>query len=444
MDKYEAQRLGTNADAQSVLKNEVSEFFPQLEAEQEISEEIIGQFYDWQFPFTYTQDGGGARRWRASVRAVCRRNKKLQQLEELFESSGTDGTLKEVYSGQDEDEYTDNHATRTKTEFAGVGTTTSENLGDTTTNEPVDGKNTTTTVRKKGTTRTYADGRTWTQILKDVGAAVDPVDEFINAFAQVLLPPCEEPCCPLPPSVSMAVEIEELPIGTPPTAEITNRGSALAADWLLSLGLPRGWQGGVDVGAVRFDETQDLSDPQKQKAQENIGINPTLEQLEDGTYNLIIGVTGDAPNNAAITQINGEDLAGKEFYEYVRTEGAVLFSFNPDFSPAARYGGSWENITDRFLIGAGGSYALGSTGGEANVTLTVEQMPSHSHIRDIENNILTPNPPATGTGAWSPCSLNLGNITNDNHRVETRNTGGGRAHNNIPPYLAANIWRRVA
>lgn len=243
MDKYEAQRLGTNADAQSVLKNEVSVFFPQLEAGQEISDEIVGQFYDWQFPFTYTQDGGGARRWRASVRAVCRKNKKLQQLEELFESSGTDGTLKEVYSGQDEDEYTDNHATRTKTEFSGVGTTTSENLGDTTTNEPVDGKNTTTTVRKKGTTRTYADGRTWTQILKDVGAAVDPVDEFINAFAQVLLPPCEEPCCMLPPSVSMAVEANELPTGTPPTAEIVNRGSSLAADWLLSLGLPLGVRG---------------------------------------------------------------------------------------------------------------------------------------------------------------------------------------------------------
>ena len=243
MDKYEAQRLGTNADAQSVLKNEVSAFFPQLEAEQELSAEVIVQFYDWQFPFTYTQDGGGARRWRASVRAVCRRNKKLQQLEELFESSGTDGTLKEVYSGQDEDEYTDNHATRTKTEFAGVGTTTSENLGDTQTTEPVDGKNNTVTVRKKGTTRTYADGRTWTQILKDVGAAVDPVGEFVNAFAQVLLPPCEESFCPLPPSVSMAVEAEELPTGAPPTAKIVNKGSSLAADWLLSLGIPLGAQG---------------------------------------------------------------------------------------------------------------------------------------------------------------------------------------------------------
>lgn len=69
---------------------------------------------------------------------------------------------------------------------------------------------------------------------------------------------------------------------------------------------------------------------------------------------------------ATISQINGNEVAGKEFYDYVRTVGAVLFSFNHDFSPAALYGGSWERITDRFIVGAGGSYALGSTGGSAD------------------------------------------------------------------------------
>lgn len=206
--------------------------------------------------------------------------------------------------------------------------------------------------------------------------------------------------------------------------------------------IPRG-ASGTDDEAVHFTP-QALTAPQQTQAQQNMGIGLSYEQLEDGTYNLIIGLTGDAPSAAAITQINGNGLADSAFRVYVNTVGAGLLSFNDDFSPSALFGGSWERITDRFLIGAGGSYALGSTGGEANVTLTVEQMPSHSHIRDIENNILTPNPPATGMGAWSPCTLNLGNVANDNHQVETRNTGGGQAHNNIPPYIAVNIWRKVA
>lgn len=138
---------------------------------------------------------------------------------------------------------------------------------------------------------------------------------------------------------------------------------------------------------------------------------------------------------ATISQINGNEVAGKEFYDYVRTEGAVLFSFNPDFSPAALYGGSWEKITGRFLIGAGGSYALGSTGGEANVTLTVNQMPSHEHNF------------TTAMQSW-------GHLRQDGDQliwiIGTKNqqgltyTGGNQPHNNMPPYIGCNIWRKIA
>ena len=171
----------------------------------------------------------------------------------------------------------------------------------------------------------------------------------------------------------------------------------------------------------------------------------SYEQLEDGTYNLIIGLAGDAPSAAAITQINGKDLAGKEFYDYVRTEGAVLFSFNPDFSPAARYGGSWERITDRFLIGAGGSYAPGSTGGEANVTLTEEQTPPHRHdVIDGDTGVLIGLNTGVGVDGITISPSSWNNTNNVGKPLFTTFTGGGQAHNNLPPYLAANIWRRVA
>ena len=201
--------------------------------------------------------------------------------------------------------------------------------------------------------------------------------------------------------------------------------------------IPRG-ASGTDDEAVHFTP-QALTEPQQTQAQQNMGIGLSYEQLEDGTYNLIIGLTGDAPSAAAISQINGEELAGKEFYDYVRTEGAVLFSFNPDFSPAARYGGSWEQITGRFLIGAGGSYALGSTGGAANVTLTVDEMPSHSH-RAVGYNEVSPE----GSGDF----LALGRRTSASPNVVLQSaidpTGGNQPHNNMPPYIGCNIWRKIA
>ena len=70
--------------------------------------------------------------------------------------------------------------------------------------------------------------------------------------------------------------------------------------------IPRG-ESGTDDEAVHFTP-QTLTEPQQTQAQQNMGIGLSYEQLEDGTYNLVIRLTGDVPSNAAITQINGEEI----------------------------------------------------------------------------------------------------------------------------------------
>ena len=68
---------------------------------------------------------------------------------------------------------------------------------------------------------------------------------------------------------------------------------------------------------------------------------------------------------------------------WVPPVGMILTTGSPT-SPAALYDGtSWARITDRFLIGAGGNYSLGSTGGSTSHTLTVAEMPAHSHSGSI-------------------------------------------------------------
>lgn len=141
---------------------------------------------------------------------------------------------------------------------------------------------------------------------------------------------------------------------------------------------------------------------------------------------------------ATISQINGNGLADSAFRAYVNMVGAMLFSFNDDFSPSALFGGSWERITDRFIVGAGGSYALGSTGGEANVVLTVNQIPAHSHRMAYYNDEITP-PPGS---VWVPAAHRNTDFNVDGGT--TYDTGGGQSHNNMPPYIAVNIWRKVA
>ncbi len=49
-------------------------------------------------------------------------------------------------------------------------------------------------------------------------------------------------------------------------------------------------------------------------------------------------------------------------------------------NPAVTFGGgTWEQIKDKFILAAGDTYSQGSTGGSATVTLTTNQIPSHTH-----------------------------------------------------------------
>lgn len=94
------------------------------------------------------------------------------------------------------------------------------------------------------------------------------------------------------------------------------------------------------------------------------------------------------------------------------------------------------NAKGRTLVGKDSTdtefNTLGKTAGEKTHTLTVSEMPSHNHLRDIENKIVN-----NGSGgAWSPSLKGTGNMTDENN--STRNTGGGQAHNNLQPSLTLN------
>lgn len=87
------------------------------------------------------------------------------------------------------------------------------------------------------------------------------------------------------------------------------------------------------------------------------------------------------------------------------------------------------NLVDRFIVGAGNSYAVGATGGEATHTLTVNEMPSHTH--NYTDVCVSPDKGGTGyPGARKDCWESWPYTQTSNA------TGGGQAHENRPPYYA--------
>ena len=160
-------------------------------------------------------------------------------------------------------------------------------------------------------------------------------------------------------------------------------------------------------------------------------------------------------------------MTQSEVFNFIYPIGSIYMSLN-NTNPSTLFGGTWEAIQDRFLLGAGNNYAVSATGGETTVTLNANQIPSHSHSFS-----------ATTTGAgghshtghtkehmvasstknqafdyarnlYSSCDYTGITITDavgdHQHSVSgtTGATGGGQAHNNMPPYIAVYMWKRTA
>lgn len=167
----------------------------------------------------------------------------------------------------------------------------------------------------------------------------------------------------------------------------------------------------------------------------------------------------------------GVKLKDKEGYVYpcpFFPVGSIYMSVNST-NPSTYFGGTWVEIQGRFLLGRSSSYAAGSQGGEASHKLTSSEMPSHNHSATINTASLTgewqyyhastdliKGGGIVGTGSTGVSDGYTGTTSNrrtrgkwtinasHNHSGSIGSTGGNAAHNNMPPYLAVYIWKRIA
>ncbi len=201
-------------------------------------------------------------------------------------------------------------------------------------------------------------------------------------------------------------------------------------------------------------------------------------------------------NEVNVTNQNNLKLNGTDILQVVYPVGAIYMSMQPT-SPATLFGfGTWERIgTGRCLISAGGGtnpttaentytgrgtytgntswFGVGEMGGELDHTLTVAQIPAHTHgsksltghmqwrtasssYYDIMGNYsgVTTGILSSAQATWSGSHGALGNLTTySNPKVNTltvnathehTSVGSGNAHNVTQPYLAVYMWQRTA
>lgn len=135
--------------------------------------------------------------------------------------------------------------------------------------------------------------------------------------------------------------------------------------------------------------------------------------------------------NALILRV--DDLeAGVSPLKQMYPVGSIYMSMT-EINPNELFGfGEWEQIKDTFLLAAGDRYSVGDIGGEAEHVLSINEIPSHAHEVELAS--------ANAGSAYHSYGVSSGVLSASYY---TNSTGGSAAHNNMPPYLAVYIWKRI-
>ena len=107
----------------------------------------------------------------------------------------------------------------------------------------------------------------------------------------------------------------------------------------------------------------------------------TIAGRNDGLYVAAQAIPANTAIDATyLTAVNNGGLNDLRLVllNAVYPVGAIYISTSST-NPGTLFGGTWEQIQDRFLLAAGSSYSAGSTGGAATHTLATGNLPSHNH-----------------------------------------------------------------
>ena len=135
--------------------------------------------------------------------------------------------------------------------------------------------------------------------------------------------------------------------------------------------------------------------------------------------------------------------------------GSIYLSLNST-NPSTYFGGTWELIKDRFLIGAGGTYNVNSTGGDIkhNHGYRVGYHPYYGVLIGNDNNAISLYD--YESGEWKNATQDSGlpdsGVSNTCTNSASKSQSSAKYSvyakttdvNSLPPYLAVYMWRRTA
>lgn len=193
-----------------------------------------------------------------------------------------------------------------------------------------------------------------------------------------------------------------------------------------------------------------------------INVNGVSQGGYDGSVAKTIEISSVSADHTHDDRYYTEAEIEEKFKNFCPFPVNSLFLTLGTENPAILFlGTTWEKQEGRFLLGSSSSYALGSTGGSSTITLTEANMPRHRHQVDTVSATIPAHthPYKIGGGNYGGPGNSEGGLGGTKYTGNTLSAGGGStgaiapytsyvgsgtAFNNMPPYIAVNIWKRLS
>lgn len=210
---------------------------------------------------------------------------------------------------------------------------------------------------------------------------------------------------------------------------------------------------GINPNFEKIDEVMKANEDRSTSALNSASVNSQNITVLTGevtnTKALVEEHTSDITSLKEHDKILEDDISGikPEILNLIYPVGAFIQNSSASYNPNGILPGSWTRVEGVFILNSSNSYPLGSTGGEASHTLTVDEIPAHEHIQRLQNpngsdiNIHVVN---GTTGGFNGFALQTGFPGINENSLNTLAAGGGQTHNNMPPYRVMNGWERVS
>lgn len=176
----------------------------------------------------------------------------------------------------------------------------------------------------------------------------------------------------------------------------------------------------LKVVAVKGTPASSPSDPDAGTIQQSIGAGNPYMILASIRVNA--GASAISSGNITDKRPTSPNVYSASILDLIYPVGAIAIGAKPSI-------GTWEQIQGKFLWASNTAHPAGSTGGSETVALGDDNLP-YSAIVDKQSN----------TGGWGAQFIN---VPSGNYYMGTKGTNA-TPHNNMPPYLSVDMWRRTA